>query len=187
MKANQHLYSDTSGNIGQVATGAIMTLIVVGVLGIVGMAIMDGVSTSSTIADDTYSYSGAGVTGNQTVNIADGVVSSATITITNNNGTSDTFTLDIGGDSDSRTTDTSATWTLTPGIDATELILDTDSTDYSYSITSSIVSTVEEYSSFYDAQENFIEGIDGSMGMTGTMAIVIVSISVIFLVMRLVQ
>jgi hypothetical protein len=65
--------------------------------------------------------------------------------------------------------------------------ISSDCTNYSY--TGNVISsTVAESSSiFSNAQENFVGAIEGSMGMSGTMAIVIVSISVIFLVMRLVQ
>lgn len=60
MKANvyaQKLISDENGNIGQVATGAIMTLIVVGVLGIVGLAIMDGIADNSPVDNSSEFYS----------------------------------------------------------------------------------------------------------------------------------
>lgn len=56
MKANRSLSMDEKGNIGQVATGAIMTLIVVGVLGIVGLAIMDGIADNSPVDANSSFY-----------------------------------------------------------------------------------------------------------------------------------
>lgn len=56
LKANQNLSADEHGNIGQVATGAIMTLIVVGVLGIVGLAIMDGIQENSPVDANSSFY-----------------------------------------------------------------------------------------------------------------------------------
>jgi hypothetical protein len=98
-----------------------------------------------------------------------------------------TYTIDIAGESSSRTTSDTIEWTQVVNENVTELYIITNSSDYDYNIDVSYPSIGTAPNEMYVAQESFIEGIDGSMGMTGTMAIVIVSISVIFLVMRLVQ
>jgi hypothetical protein len=98
------------------------------------------------------------------------------------------FTSNVNGIITSQETSSTASWSESLNTNITSMSLESNSTDYDYVVTVNYPSTGVEYieNQFSGAQENFVGGIEGSMGMTGTMAIVIVSISVIFLVMRLV-
>lgn len=53
MKANSSLALNDAGNMGTVAVGAIITIVVAGVLGVVGLAIMDGVTDSTNLDEST--------------------------------------------------------------------------------------------------------------------------------------
>jgi hypothetical protein len=99
---------------------------------------------------------------------------------------SNSFSCNLEGYSESRSTSGTVQWEMTPNNEATQLLIESASSDYDYLVEVTVIDSDIELSSFTTAQENIIHGINSSMGMSGTIAVVIVSISVIFLVMRLV-
>ena len=202
MKANRFMTSDKAQTgMGGVAIGAVLALIVIGVLLYVGLSIMEGVTDSTslsanTTATGTYTQSGISISGG---NITIGTE------VYNASNSTGAFEIDVGYNT-----------TATFFVDAFVTVVNTDSTlvtavdngDDTATITSALGGSVGNYAStenmtngafgsttltggvdadtFYATEGVITTGINSSFGLTSVLLLVIIAAAIIGVLMMLV-
>ena len=197
-KANRFI-SDDKAQMGNVGIQAVMALIVIGVMIYVGLQIMEGVTDSTQLVDDTvattiFTQSGVSVHG-QIITIG-----SETYTVTNT--TSVAFDVPVGDVMDNSTLIAALVAEITA---SSTLVTSVDNADDTTTITSVLVGTVGNYVStenmtngaftgvamsggtdgdtFYDTQVTVTDGVNSSFGLTGVLMLVIIAAAIIAILM----
>jgi hypothetical protein len=116
------------------------------------------------------------------------IVDDLVLNVTSESPASRSFVSNISNNLDVHTFAGSSSWNHVVNSDSTEVILQSNCTDYSYNLNVSLIEITSTlgYGEFYNAQSSLVNGISNSIVMSGTMGVIIIAIGIVFIVSRFV-